>query len=299
MKTGILESLMVWYFCSAVGGKQTLLTDFSYKRPSHAVGGPSTFSAKKLLKQSQLKTKGAASVHDLKIPKVLQSGQTSVDKPDLVKSVRKQDLDNPKTIENLAKPDSIRVNTPQSVENKNMQLINSEVISSQIDQVSSDKVPEKDIQLKTGASDLALFTSAKEAHAKHFRVVDHSSTPIPQLVTSQTDIDLTTPNIVITLGLEHVRTPTPIYEIPICSWIDPNKCPDVSRVQPECLEYPKVDSPYGECKTCPLIISWCFEPNDMAGSGKLHDNSPLDVVLNTRNMKAPKFALAINKPVIL
>lgn len=230
---------------------------------------------------------------------MLQSGQKSVDKPDLVKSVRKQDLDNPKTIENLAKPDSIRVNTPQSVENKNMQLINSEVISSQIDQVSSDKVPEKDIQLKTGASDLKLFTSAKEAHAKHFRVVDHSSTPIPQLVTSQTDIDLTTPNIVITLGLEHVRTPTPIYEIPFCSWIDPNKCPDVSRVQPECLEYPKVDSPYGECKTCPLIISWCFEPNDMAGSGKLHDNSPLDVVLNTRNMKAPKFALAINKPVIL
>lgn len=230
---------------------------------------------------------------------MLQSGQKSVDKPDLVKSVRKQDLDNPKTIENLAKPDSIRVNTPQSVENKNMQLINSEVISSQIDQVSSDKVPEKDIQLKTGASDLELFTSAKEAHAKHFRVVDHSSTPIPQLVTSQTDIDLTTPNIVITLGLEHVRTPTPIYEIPFCSWIDPNKCPDVSRVQPECLEYPKVDSPYGECKTCPLIISWCFEPNDMAGSGKLHDNSPLDVVLNTRNMKAPKFALAINKPVIL
>lgn len=287
-------------FLFSVGGKQTLLTDFSYKRPSYAVGGPNTFSAKKLLKQSQLKTKGAASVHDLKIPKVLQSGQKSVDKPDLVKSVRKQDLDNPKTIENLAKPDSIRFNTPQSGENKNMQLINSEVIASQIDQVSSNKVPQKDIQLKTGASDLEFFTSAKEAHDKHLRIVDHSSTPIPQLVTSQKDIDLTIPDTVITPGLEHVRTgPTPIYEIPFCSWIDPNKCPDVSRVQPECLEYPKVDSLYGECKSCPLIISWCFEPNDMAGSGKLHDNSPLDVVLNAGNMKAPKFALAINRPVIL
>lgn len=281
-------------FLFSVGGKQTSLTDFSYKIPSHAVGGPSTFSAKKLLKQSQLKTMGAASVHDLKIPKVLQSGQKSVDKPDLVKSVRKQDLDNPKTIENLAKPDSIRFNTPQSGENKNMQLINSEVISSQIDQVVSNKVPEKDIQLKTGASDLEFFTSAKEAHDKYLRVLDYSSTPIPQPVTSQTYIDLTTPNTVITLGLEPVRTPTLIYAIPFCSWIDPNKCPDVSNVQPECLEYPKVDSPYGKCKTCPLIISWCFETNDMAGGGKLHDNSPLNVVLNAGNMKASKFALAIN-----
>lgn len=286
-------------FLFSVGGKQTLLTDFSYKRPSHAVGGPSTFSAKKLLKQSQLKSYGAVSGHDLKIPKVLQSGQKPVDKPDLVMSVRKQDLDNPKTIENLAKPDYIRFNTPEGGENKNMQLINSEVISSQIHQVSSNKVPQKDSQLKYGASDLELFTPAKEAHAKHFRVVGHSSTAIPQLVTSQTDVDLTTPNTIITPRLEPVRTPTPIYEIPFCSWIDPNKCPDVSKVQPECLEYPKVDSPYGKCKTCPLIISWCFEPNDMAGSGKLHDNSPLDVVLNAGNMKAPKFALAINQPVIL
>lgn len=54
---------------------------------------------------------------------MLQSGQKSVDKPDLVKSVKKQDLDNPKTIENLAKPDSIRFNTPQSGEKKTCNLL--------------------------------------------------------------------------------------------------------------------------------------------------------------------------------
>lgn len=154
-------------------------------------------------------------------------------------------------------------------------------------------------QEKTVTSDLGHYTSAKEAHDKHLTVLEYSSTPIPQPVTSQTDTDFTTPNTVITLGWEPVVTQTLIYAIPFCSWIDPYKCPDVSRVQPQCIEYPRIDSPYGQCKTCPLIISWCFEPNDMAGSGKLHDNSPLDVVLNAGNMEVPQFVFAINWPAIL
>lgn len=309
------------YLFFSVWGKQTLLKDFSFKKPSHTAGRPSIFSAKKLLKQSQLNNNEAASVHKLKIPKMLQFDKKSIDKPDLVKSVRKQEIGNTETKENLAKPDLIRLNTPEGGENKNMQLLNSKVISSQTDQVTSTKVSQKDIQLKTSfldigpnpdtkkkgmfqektnALDLGLFTSAKEAHDKHLRVLDYSSTPIPQSVTSQTDIEFTTPNTVNTLGLKPaVRTPTPIDAIPFCSWIDPYKCQDVSTVQPECIEYPKVNSLYGECKTCPIIISWCFEPNDMIGSGKLHDNSPQDVVLIAGNMKAPKLALAISRPAIL
>lgn len=55
-------------------------------------------------------------------------------------------------------------------------------------------------QEKTVTSDLGHYTSAKEAHDKHLTVLEYSSTPIPQPVTSQTDTDFTTPNTVITLG---------------------------------------------------------------------------------------------------
>lgn len=51
------------------------------------------------------------------MPKVLQIHQKSTDKPDLVKSVGKQELLNLEAIENLANPDSIRLNIPEGEEN--------------------------------------------------------------------------------------------------------------------------------------------------------------------------------------
>lgn len=92
-----------------------------------------------------------------------------------------------------------------------------------------------------------------------------------------------------------VGSPRPYKDIPYCSWIDPSDCQDISKVKSECVESPTIPALEGKCKMCPF--NWCTGPNDMTESGKLLEQSPLDIVINEGgNVQSPKFGHAINPP---
>lgn len=312
MKPGILAALIIWILCPVVGGRKPMLPEFSFKKLSERNNEKTfrTFTAEKPLKETNNDPNGA-NVQKLNISKILQFQQVT----DTPKTLR-----TPKHLFLNKKGNS---NTPQfdaSKDRKNEKklLQKSEIIPSHTNQLSTTKsAVKKNIQMKNAflkidneyprwqeslhvnndemwRNELKLdpLPSTRETHEMHAHL--YSSTASTKPSTFQTDFDSRTSYTGVTVTMKSVGTPKPIHTIPYCSWIDPHKCPDVSKIQPNCIESPIIPALDGECKMCPF--DWCLEPNDMAGSGKLHDHSPLDVVLNAGSKEPPKLALAINPP---
>ncbi|XP_062606113.1 uncharacterized protein LOC134267927 [Saccostrea cucullata] len=138
-------------------------------------------------------------------------------------------------------------------------------------------------KVKGNELEITLVGQKVPKHGKS-HIIPTKSVPIQKKVTENP-----LSNSEVTVVVKSEGTPKPVEELPYCSWIDPSSCPDFSKVQPSCIETLSVSSLRGECKMCPF--NWCKGPNDMAGSGKLQDQSPLDVVLGPSN-----YRLAVNVP---
>lgn len=302
------------FVCFEVGGRKPMLPEFSFKTLSQRNNEKSfrAFTAEKLLKETN-EHPNEANIQKINISKILQFQQVT-DTPKLFKTPKHLFLNK------KGKLNTPRFDTSKDRKNENKLLQKSEITPSQTNHLSTTNSAVKNIQMKNAflkidndneyprwqeslrvtndemwRNELKLdpLPSTRETHEIHAHL--DSSTASTKPSTFRTDFDSGTPYTGVTVTMKSVGTPKSIQFIPYCSWIDPYKCPDVSKIQPSCIESPTIPALDGECKMCPF--DWCLEPNDMAGSGKLHDHSPLDVVLNAGSKEPPKLALAINRPV--
>lgn len=283
-------------FFFEVRGRKPMLPEFSFKKFSQRNNEKTfrTFTAEKLLKETN-KDPNGADVQKLNISKILQFQQVT-DTPKQVKTTKhlflnkKGNLNTPRFDEIIPSQTNPLSTTKSAV--KNIQIKNAFLKIDQEYPRWQESLHVKKDEMWRNELKLEPLPSTRETQEIHVHL--DSSTASTKPSTFQTDFDSRTAYTGVTVTMKSVGTSKPIQTIPYCSWIDPHKCPDVSKIQPSCIESPTIPALDGECKMCPF--DWCLEPNDMAGSGKLHDHSPLDVVLNAGSKEPPKLALAINRP---
>jgi hypothetical protein len=120
---------------------------------------------------------------------------------------------------------------------------------------------------------------------------DKSQTSPTQPVNVQTDIvwqTSTPPTVSVTMVTEKwTGTPIPHKDIPYCSWIDVSDCPDISKLNSECIESPTIPALDGECKMCPF--NWCTGPINTIHSSTLPDQS--SVINQGGTTQSPQFGL--------
>ncbi|XP_061185740.1 uncharacterized protein LOC133193827 [Saccostrea echinata] len=321
MRPGIYIIIACWTFFNRAGGRTALLPEFNFKKVSRTNDGrsPVSFSGIKLLNRGIERPKEKTRESRVELPDVTKSKPFKNFKQVTRGPIRHQVISTKQTAipQKLPIVQSTWLQLPtNNVGNSKLPLHVDRTLPLQTDKTFKGKSSTKNVQLtkvlprqsqKSSKWHVSpqKTTNAARANALEITLVGQKVSHIlpTKSVSFKKDVspfkkDVTEnplSNSEVTVVVKSEGTPRPVEELPYCSWIDPSNCPDFSKVRPSCIETLSISSLRGECKMCPF--NWCKGPNDMAGSGKLHDQSPLDVVLNAggRNMPS-KYGLAVNVP---